>query len=182
MTTTFKLPTDETFKVQLKAMFTTRGDFSGITWQDMEMAIGRNADKYRLLWERLSNSDKKGAFAALSPCWTGIPFWGVSWAVARRMYPSAIMLFIVMIVLNIVFPRESDTARLLGMAIFASFAYKSAYLKWLTHCIRRINEQGLTGPEREAALRQIGGLDQKSGWIAAGALIVMGIVLNFVQW
>jgi hypothetical protein len=148
----------------------------------MEMAIGANADKYRPLWERLSSSDKKGVFAALSPCWTGMFLLGVSWAVARRMYPFAIMLFIIMLVFNIVFPSESDTTRLLGVAIFISFTYKSAYLKWLAHCIRQINAQGLTVPEREVALRQIGGLDQKSGWIAAGAVIIMGIVLDFVCW
>jgi hypothetical protein len=180
MTTPLKRLTAETFQMQLLAMFDTRANFSGIAWQDMEIAIGQNAGKYRPLWERL-NSGKKGAFVAFSPCWTGIPFLGVSWAVARRMYPLAIMLLVGLIVLNIVFSGESGTGGALGLVILASFTYKSIYLRWLAHCIRRINERGLTGPEREAALRQIGGLDQKSGWIAAGVLIALGVFLSFVR-
>lgn len=62
------------------------------------------------------------------------------------------------------------------MAILLSFTHKNTYLRWLAHCINRINQQGLTGLEREAALRRVGGLDQASGWIAAGVLLALLVV------
>lgn len=166
----------ESFAEQFKATLNAKTDWTGIGWQDMETAIGQNADKYRALWDRVTNTEKKGVFAHLSPCWTGIPLMGVSWAVSRRMYPLAAMLLLALLVLNLAFPGESGAARALGVAILVSFTHKNTYLRWMAHSIRRIDAQGLAGPERDAALRGIGGLDQKSGWIAAGVLILLAVV------
>lgn len=179
MNTTFKIPTAESVKEQFVATFNFKADLSGISWQDMETAIGPNADKYRPLWDRISSNEKKGPFAHFSLCWTSIPFMGISWAIARRMYPLAVMLLIALLAFNIFFPAESETPRVVALAILMSFTHKNTYLRWLAHCIRRIDNQGLAGLEREAALREIGGLDQKSGWIAAGVLLVI-VALPFI--
>lgn len=174
MTTLSKLPLADAIKEQALATFNTQGDFSNITWHDMETAIGPNAHTYRALWDRVSSPDKKKRlWAHFSPCWSGIPFMGVSWAIARRMYPLAVMLMAGLVLLNIALPHDSDAPRILAIAIVVSFTHKSTYLRWLAHCIARINQQGLEGPEREAALRSVGGLDQKSGWIAACAFLAL---------
>ncbi|KQO26444.1 hypothetical protein ASF11_01690 [Acidovorax sp. Leaf76] len=180
MTSKSHLNFSESLAEQFKATLNAKTDWTGISWQDMETAIGPNADKYRALWDRVTSTEKKGVFAHFSPCWTGIPFLGVSWAVSRRMYPLAAMLLLALLVLNLAFPGESGAARALGIAILVSFTHKNTYLRWMAHCIRRIDAQGLAGPERDAALRAVGGLDQKSGWIAAGVLILVAVVLGVV--
>lgn len=161
----------EVWLEQLKATINLKIDWNEIAWRDMETAIGKNSDKYQKLWERITSPEKKGPFAHFSPCWTGIPFLGVSWAISRRMYPLAAMLLAALLLINMLFPGESGAARALGIAICVSFTHKNTYLRWLAHCIQRINQQGLVGEEREAALRSVGGLDLKSGCIVAAVLI-----------
>jgi hypothetical protein len=164
-------------KEQFKALFTTRQDFSQIQWSDMETAIGANADKYRPLWERMA-SGQKGFFASLSPCWTAIPFMGVSWAIARRIYAYAAVAFLTLMVINLLMPDRGATARVLGIALFISFTVKRTYLQWLVTHIQRIDQMGLSGPARDDALRQVGGLDQKNGWISFAVLLALGLVLS----
>lgn len=163
-------------KEQFKALFLTKMDLTGIEWSDMETAIGQNSEKYRPLWERMA-SGKKGFFAAFSPCWTAIPFMGVSWAIARKVYAYAVVAFATLVVLNLLMPGTSSAARVMGIAVAISFTVKRTYLQWLVTRIHQINALGLSGAAREDALRQAGGLDQKNGWISFGVLLAIGIVL-----
>ncbi len=163
-------------KEQFKALLITKMDLTGIEWSDMETAIGPNADKYRPLWERMVGG-KKGFFAALSPCWTAIPFMGVSWAIARRVYAYAVVAFITLLIINLLMPGTGGAGRVLGIAVAISFTVKRTYLQWLVTRVQQVNQRGLAGAAREEALRQIGGLDQKNGWISFGVLLAIGIVL-----
>ncbi len=163
-------------KEQFKALFATRMDLTGIQWSDMETAIGENAEKYRPLWERMA-SGKKDFFSGLSPCWTAIPFMGVSWAIARRVYAYAVIAFATLLIINLLMPGTGSDGSVLGIAVAISFTVKRTYLQWLATRIQQINQMGLTGGAREDALRQIGGLDQKNGWIAFCVLLAIGIVL-----
>ncbi|WP_234639026.1 hypothetical protein [Delftia tsuruhatensis] len=176
MSDTPHLSNSPPLKEQFKALLITKMDLTGIQWSDMETAIGENAEKYRPLWERMVNG-KKGFFAGLSPCWTAIPFMGVSWAIARRVYAYAVVAFVTLVIINLLMPGTAGAGRVLGIAVAISFTVKRTYLQWLVTRIQQINQMGLTGGAREDALRQIGGLDQKNGWIAFGVLLAIGLVL-----
>jgi hypothetical protein len=176
MSDTSNLSNSVPLKEQFKALFITKLDLTGIEWSDMETAIGDNAEKYRPLWDRIA-SGKKGFFAALSPCWTAIPFMGVSWAIARRIHAYAVVAFVTLLIINLLMPGAGGAGRVLGIAVAISFTVKRTYLQWLVTRIHQINALGLTGAAREEALRQIGGLDQKNGWVSFGVLLAIGIVL-----
>ena len=160
-------------KDQLKALWLNRVEMDTVTWDDLATAIGHTADQYEKLWQRMQ-SDSKNPYKTFSPCWAALPFFGVAWAMARRMPAYAVMMFIGMVVISCIIP---SSGAVLGLALLVSFAQKSVYLRWLAVHIQHINHQGLVGEARQQALQAVGGLDAKSGWITAGVLLAVSALL-----
>lgn len=160
-------------KDKLKTLLLTKVDMSAITWADLATAIGPNADKYEKLWQRM-HSDSKNPFKTFSLCWSAIPFFGVPWAVARKMPAWAVIMFVAMVIAAFAIPSDAGA---LGLAFALSVSQKSMYLRWLSAHIQHINHQGLVGEARQQALQAVGGLDAKSGWITAGVLLAVSALL-----
>ena len=170
-------PNALSLKDKLKTLLLTKVDMSAITWADLATAIGPNADKYEKLWQRMQ-SDSKNPFKTFSPCWSAIPFFGVAWAVARRMPAYAVILLIGMVIAAFAIPSD---AAALGLALAVSVTQKSVYLRWLMAHIQLINHQGLVGEARQQALLAVGGLDAKSGWITAGVLLGFAVLMGLAS-
>ena len=163
-------------KDKLKALLLTKVDIHAITWDDLATAIGPNADKYEKLWQRMQ-SGTKNPFATFSPCWSAVPFFGVPWAMARNMPLYALVLCIGMVLADFLLPGHEAA---LGLALAMSFSQKSVYIRWLLAHIQQINDQGLVGEERQQALRAVGGLNAKRGWITAGALVGLVVITGIL--
>ena len=162
------------FKDKLKALLGAKVDINTISWDDMATAIGPNADKYEKLWQRMHGS-ARNVFNTYSFCWSAIPFFGVAWAVARKMYLWAAIMFVAMIALAWVMPSNAGA---LGLAIVMSLTQKSIYLRWLMSHIQLIDKRGLVGEQRRQALVAAGGLNAANGWITAGVLIGISLLLS----
>ena len=163
-------------KEKLKLLLLTKVDLTAISWADLATAIGPNAGRYKRLWQRMQ-SGSKNPFKNFSPCWSAVPFFGVAWAVARKMYIWAAFLCVGMVIANYVLP---DIAAALGLAVAVSFSQKSVYLRWLLAHIQLINSRGLVGEQRQLALQQAGGLNATNGWITAAVLVGSSLALGLV--
>lgn len=166
-------PNALSFKDKLKLLLSTKVDTTTITWADLATAIGPNADKYEKLWLRM-HSESKNPFKNFSLCWSAIPFFGVPWAVARKMPAWAAIMFVAMVIAASVIPSDAGA---MGLAFALSASQKSMYLRWLSAHIQLINNQGLLGEARQQALQAVGGLDAKSGWITAAVLLGVSVLL-----
>ena len=164
------------FKDKLKALLGAKVDINTISWDDMATAIGPNADKYEKLWQRMHGS-ARNVFNTYSFCWSAIPFFGVAWAVARKMYLWAAIMFVAMSVAACVLPSNEAA---LGLAIVTSLTQKSIYLRWLMAHIQLINNRGLVGEQRRQALVALGGLNAANGWITAGVLVGSSLLLGMM--
>ena len=158
---------------KLKALLVDKIDMSRISWDDMATAIGPNADKYDKLWHRMQGSSRN-VFNSYSLCWSAIPFFGVAWAVARKMDMWAAIMAVGMVITAVLIPSD---AAALGLALVLSFSQKSIYLRWLMAHIQLINDQGLVGEQRQQALVAAGGLDAKSGWITVAVVVGINVLL-----
>jgi hypothetical protein len=150
-------------------------------WEEIATFIGPNAEYYRAYYEKSHASmiEKGNPGFMFSWHWPAlIPLLGIPWAAARKnwAYVGMMALFYIVIIILAAFMEQTN----FGFAIFLAPAMaKQTYLQFAMTKIGKIRAATAEGPSRDAALRDAGGLDMTSGYVA-GAICAAIVVLNVV--
>jgi hypothetical protein len=158
-----------------------KAQWTDTPWEEIATFIGPNAEYYRSYYEKshASMAEKGNPGFMFSWHWPAlIPLLGIPWAVARKnwAYVGIMALFYVVIIILGAFMERPN----FGFAIFLAPAMaKQTYMQFAMTKIGKIRAATAEGPARDAALREAGGLDMSSGYIA-GAICAAIVVLNIV--
>ena len=119
---------------------------------DLRTFFGPRADKFLALYERMRAGAETGRISPMTWSWI-VFFTTFPWFFYRKMYAWGATLIVVPIALALLFPSMSGA----GMVAFAAIA-KTTYVNSALGRLRKADELGLTGPERDDYLRRAGGV------------------------
>jgi len=126
-------------------------------WQ-MEAFVGSNVEYYEGKWGNSSGNSGSN--------WAGF-FTGLIWAVYRKMYLEAVIVWVIVVVLSYIL--QADWPVWIGGIIFG-FGGNEAYRWKLERIVKK--SQGLEREEQEALLKQKGGTNPILAAIVVGLIFL----------